>query len=413
MVSFVENSFRAAVAVAAGLPLIHDVIWEREYDRVLEERFRTAKGKAERDEVVRKQAGYVRSLFDSIVSTGGPPGEASRRPSRDDAGDGASDVLETGPEQSEPFTVTLSEYEQDRAWAYSLEIAALADRLYGNRIQRFRHDKLHGQLLSEGDAEAWLLSDNARLALHRTMVESTATTFDGELTLSSREVLNPRRQRQQVKLPSGEVAGFEPGSPVSQLYHQGELLSCVLPWEPEEAAWFILTGQPPPIHPLLGTFSRTRLSPRGEQRGVITIEVEPWVSEKTVTRLYHDVRARAMPRHEARHRGLAVWCFVESLHAADRPTLLDVKRELSIYRPANFKRFRTVWQRWLAAHSDLESMTITDAFERWNKESSDDATKRFRHYGKFRQALVSGIDHASTITHPGYRMLSEGHSVPQ
>jgi hypothetical protein len=409
MVSSHADSFRAAVAAAAGFNAVHDVIWESAYDWVLEERFRRSKRKVERDAAVREHARYVRDLYMSVVNAGSPRLQASKRIPREEPANGDPHVSAAALEQAETLSVTLSGYEQDRAWAFSLEVAALADTLYRNRIQRFRDTWFGGQPVSASEAEAWLLSQNARLEVHSTTSETTMLSIDGELVTATRELLSPQRHRQVVKLPSGEVAVFAPNSPVAKLFHQGDLLSQTLPWTADEAAWFILTGQPPSIQPLQGSFSRMRFA-RREQRGVITIEVEPWISEKTVAGLYRDVRARVLLQHDARHRGLAVWRFVESQHVKPLPTLRDVWRELDFRakaeRPVRKMLFHEVWRKWRAAHHEISTLTLAECCRRWNAEHADTPRLQFRNYSKFRAALLSGIEHMNSIAWPDYARLN-------
>jgi hypothetical protein len=361
MVTSRRGNFREAVADAVRRDVIPDSVWDRCEDWVERDRFFDKSTTArERSAIVSRAARCVQMKFDEardIVAYLDRQGSAERRVV-------AREVQPRGRHvTSEPVTVTLSAYEQDRAWAFSLEVASLADAAFGQRIQRFRDRKLGGQFVSADGAEAWLRSpENRALA--------------------------------------------------EELAREGEFLARFLPaWTPDEAAFYVLTRTPPPIHPLRGSFTRAHLVWKQHQRGVVSIEVEPWVSEKSVTRLYRDVRARVLSRHDPCPRSMAVWRFVESLHVNPRPTLRDVWREFyaraRAQRPVRPVRTNEVWRKWRAAHPEISSVTLAECHRRWNAKHADAARQRFRYYEKFRDALWFGVKHANTIAWPGYAMLSE------
>jgi len=363
MVIYQHDPFREAVAAAIGRK-IPDTVWaDCNDDWVVRERFDSGTT-GQRSAIVRKVARRARDEITKALTIAAEVAEVEIEEdhgTHDRAAMRRQDGPAVVPEHSEPVAVALSEYEQDRAWAFSMAIASQADVRHGHLIQRFREKKLGGRLVRADDAEAWLRSPENR-----------------------------------------SLAG--------DLAREGEYLAQFMPaWSADDAGFYILTGHPPPIHPLRGSFSRAHLAHR-EQRGVVTIEVEPWVSEKTVARLYRDVRAHVLPRHDARPRGMAVWRFVESQHAELRPTLRDVWGNLTAQayakRPARPVPFREVWRHWRAAHPELESLTITECWRRWNAEHSDDAGRQFRIFKNFRDGLLSGVEHGSSITWPGYQMLS-------
>ena len=178
----------------------------------------------------------------------------------------------------------------------------------------------------------------------------------------------------------------------------------------QRRSFYILTATPPPIPPLSGSFTRAHLGFHAHQRGVVRIEVEPWVSEKAVARIYREVRARVLPHHDERPRGMAVWRFVESQHANPRPTLSTWGGNSMVARRPNSRvrhvPFLEIWRTWRAAHPEISTLTMAESFRRWNADMLDKARQQFRNYAKFRAALQSGIEHMNTIAWPGYDMLA-------
>lgn len=357
-----------AVTASIGRDIPHAVS-ARCDDREIRDRFNRATTKEKRfaalrefERCIRGELAYVREVNrqeSAEIGLEGAPistGEQAR-PGRE----GSASVRE----ESQAVGVALSEYEQDHAWAFSLTVASMADVFYSQHIRRFREKKLGGRLVSAGsdDAEAW------------------------------------------SRLPENQAL-------IRELSREGEWLAQVVPaWTADEAAFYIITGYPPPIPPVRGSFSRARLAFDIVERGVVTIEVEPWVSEKTVARLYRDVRTRVLLQHNARRRGMAVWRFVESLHTEPRPTLRDVwgglVAQAKAKRPSRSVPLREAWCLWQAAHPELESLTLTECWQRWNEKHAGDATRQFRHFTRFRAALLSGIEHGTTINWPGYQTLAE------
>ena len=62
-------------------------------------------------------------------------------------------------------------------------------------------------------------------------------------------------------------------------------LASVYPWEPEDAAWFVLTGEPPEVVSV-----RLSYHPRRE---VFSLTFAPWISEPTLRQAYRKARDRA------------------------------------------------------------------------------------------------------------------------
>lgn len=79
------------------------------------------------------------------------------------------------------------------------------------------------------------------------------------------------------------------------------------PWETADAAWFVLTGEPPWVPPLTATSSGPDLA---KNHGTITIRAAHWVSEEAVSDLYLKMKSRMHPTHTTSQRRLTLFRFV-------------------------------------------------------------------------------------------------------
>jgi hypothetical protein len=79
------------------------------------------------------------------------------------------------------------------------------------------------------------------------------------------------------------------------------------PWEPPDAAWFVLTGEPPWVPPLTATSSGPDLA---KNHGTITIRAAHWVPEEAIRRLYSKMKAGMEPTPTTSPRRLALFRFV-------------------------------------------------------------------------------------------------------
>lgn len=66
------------------------------------------------------------------------------------------------------------------------------------------------------------------------------------------------------------------------------------PWTEEDAAWFVLTGDPPPVAPIL--YGVQRQAGPGYHRAVVKLEVEPWVPQDMVLSAYRQAQAEVLPK---------------------------------------------------------------------------------------------------------------------
>ncbi len=89
-----------------------------------------------------------------------------------------------------------------------------------------------------------------------------------------------------------------PNSVLDSLRMLTEWLADRLPWGQGEIAWFVLTDYRPWVPPLRAWLRRDAVTREGQQqevlhrctRGLITLEVEPWVEPATVQRVYRGAR---------------------------------------------------------------------------------------------------------------------------
>ena len=84
----------------------------------------------------------------------------------------------------------------------------------------------------------------------------------------------------------------EPKTVLGDLHDRVSHLIKHYPWEESDAVWFVLTGEPPSIPPFTWQFRGFR-SGIGEDSfgyGFVTLKVEPWVSAKTVQKIYSDIQ---------------------------------------------------------------------------------------------------------------------------
>jgi hypothetical protein len=100
----------------------------------------------------------------------------------------------------------------------------------------------------------------------------------------------------------------EDGSVLEGLRRLSTYLAAEYPWQEEQVAWFVLTGEPPPLSAATGRVSRGSAAPYAE----ITMTVQPWVPADTVRKFYGQLQGRVLtsrPRALS-ERNLAVFRFI-------------------------------------------------------------------------------------------------------
>jgi hypothetical protein len=129
--------------------------------------------------------------------------------------------------------------------------------------------------------------------------------------------------------------------------------------EPTEAAWLILTGEPP--NPKYMSARLSSLSTDDLSRAVLTLTVEPWVSPDKVKSYYQEIRQSILHDAGCKHRTVEVFRFV-------------------------------------VAHTEVEETTLektpqwSHLCDLWNAEHPEDPGKRFSDYRDFRRSYIRGRD---------------------
>ena len=129
--------------------------------------------------------------------------------------------------------------------------------------------------------------------------------------------------------------------------------------EPAEAAWLILTGEPP--KPKYMSASLSSLGTGYLSRAVLTLRVEPWVPPDKVKSYYQEIRQSVLHDAGCKHRTVEVFRFV-------------------------------------VAHTELEETTLQKTpqwnylCDQWNEEYPEGHRWHFSDYGDFRTSYLRGHD---------------------
>lgn len=83
-------------------------------------------------------------------------------------------------------------------------------------------------------------------------------------------------------------ASYLDGSVIGRLAEMGRELQRSYPWNPDDAAFFVLTGRAPYVS--AATVRREWSTGAWTVGGKVTLEVQPWVSVDTVSRAYRDAQ---------------------------------------------------------------------------------------------------------------------------
>lgn len=239
-----------------------------------------------------------------------------------------------------PFYVTPSEAENERARGISAYYAALARE--EPDVTRFRKEILGNVLLPPDAVGQWATSIAAQYVLpadyaylrgfqsptDHPLVEIVQTT-PGAQPLESVVRLRDRGTGEMMtmhRMPpegftsysvglAGETIEVYKGTTLHCLSRYGDELSRRYGWGQEWAMWFILTGIAPPIHPLEASQEFKLLGgpgrPETTHRQVVTLTLEPWVSEHTLVeayrRLRYDLRGE---QGRTSLKTLTLFCFI-------------------------------------------------------------------------------------------------------
>jgi hypothetical protein len=132
-----------------------------------------------------------------------------------------------------------------------------------------------------------------------------------------------------------------------------EWLAGRYPWSVPEAAWFVLTGEPPVLDPFEASIRVSRQPDHTHAR--INLAVEPWMPEGAVVRVYRDIKRGMMPgtSHAAGTKTMGVLAFVaDRMRRGRLPTWQDLAREWDESHPHDrfgdrARHFHTYWKRAL------------------------------------------------------------------
>jgi hypothetical protein len=221
-------------------------------------------------------------------------------------------------------------------------------------VTDYRNDLLGGGVLGPNDVDAFAASLASWVLPRREFVSQQIPTPHGCRLVGVRIAdggetvldlwVNPPGIRYDVTVieehPPRRLAlrGVEreawPESPVYELARVVDALAGSYPWEWEEAAWFVLTGEVPEVLPLragLRLLQDTEGDDKpGYRRGVVRLDVEPWVPVKDVTKAYRRAQQAMQPRQERAldQHSLDVFRWVEDRRAAgDTRSLRALQRD--------------------------------------------------------------------------------------
>jgi hypothetical protein len=155
------------------------------------------------------------------------------------------------------------------------------------------------------------------------------------------------------------------------------------PWREHQAAWFVITGEPPTVPALVGGY-RTSSNPAITEH-TITMRVKPWVPAETVRRLYRRLQERVLedrPRSLS-ERNLAVFRFV-----VEQTEVWGVEVGDSEAGPAQPTKPKLVQPAW---------RTLLDLWNRRYPEGHD------WHYGDVRNLRRDFGRAERAIVHPRYK----------
>lgn len=289
-----------------------------------------------------EEEGYVR---DALMSSAGRDDllRGVRRFLKYAGNDGdARGTVDTRRE--DPAPALTDERERARSAATAIAVAEMAAE--APKVQRYRQEILGGAVLTSDGADAfldspalavfdarWLVAQKIPIVGHEArLVTSDAVRFDngcyGERVVVHVDPPNDsiemhfrwtgkttsrREFQREVQFPGPR------GVPTkrrvwerSVLFDLAELAAWLAKrymWREADAAWFVLTGVEPPIPPV-------RSSARwqgwgGCDRALVTLDVDPCTSSRTVERVYREWQRRLRPaKARSMDHGVEVFRFV-------------------------------------------------------------------------------------------------------
>ena len=137
------------------------------------------------------------------------------------------------------------------------------------------------------------------------------------------------------------------GSPLDDLRKLAASLAQSYPWEPAQAAAFVLEGLIPLATPFTLHFPQTWHSTR-PRRAKVVMEVELWMPAAAVLRAYRDLQRKVLPGYNRQlsRRSIALVTFVLRNRPATWQMLLDRwNNEHPNWRFPDYRRLRTAFKR--------------------------------------------------------------------
>src|SRR5215216_5395023 len=211
--------------------------------------------------------------------------------------------------------VELEPYEKECAETVSLYLAKKAAT--SPKVKRFRQERLGGKLLTTEEAEEFLRGELLKdLPDDLHSLSRLDQSFIAEVDVMGLEQLLdftvPIDRWPAVGLSQHLLFPHE-GSDGRIVSHEriaknySDLclyLAAIFPWDPYDAARFLLTGERPEVVPLELSYNRNRR--------VFTLNFAPWISEKTFRRAYRKCHKAVQggDNRRMKERTLAVMRFV-------------------------------------------------------------------------------------------------------
>lgn len=269
------------------------------------------------DEVAEGCEGFLAARDEANALDGGATAGKQSRRMRTHA---PSTTVETPSPDWKPFYAKPSEAENERARGIAAYYAALARE--EPSVVRFREEILGNELLPPDAVGGWVTSVAARYvspAAYATLRELQSPPKHPEVEMMDLQTTGANLREYTARLRdrgtgemmttrlvppeglmydsvvlAGETIEVYEGTTIHRLRRYGDELGKRYGWGREWAMWFILTGIAPPIHPLDALPGFTLLGGPGHpwttQRQVVTITLEPWVSEDTLVEAYRQIR---------------------------------------------------------------------------------------------------------------------------
>jgi hypothetical protein len=308
-------------------------------------------------------------------------------------GSSPTETSEVTDSISQPKPAQLSGYERERALAFAEYLAKTAAA--APVVQNFRRRILGVEKLGEEQAwelvssqalgylsPTWFLVQDMPIVGNQVRIISEKrrvwndTTMEADLVVEV-ELPDGRRETEEIPITANEqpdtlVLPYGKGLPRREfrvwrssvlgiLRELSKTLAELYPWREEDAAWFVLTGEPPMTSPL----AWKREWQEYTDQYSITLTVDPWVSVETVTQLYSELRRYSLRRNTRRlsERNLAVFRFV--IAELEAPSHDENK---PLFGGRRLRRGGVVGQGYFESRLwELEGPSWRTLLERWNQ----------------------------------------------